>query len=166
MQVALFNKDIIVRGGLCVGQIVANGAETFGPALVRAYELESKVAKWPRIVLDSPLLDHLLASPLLRRHTIREERAYIDKLVSRDSDGQYYVDYLRGSADEFDDYSSYLHFLESHRRVILAALKNEANEGVLEKYRWLARKQNEMVGYWPREQLEYYGYSPEELLIS
>ena len=55
----------------------------FGPAMNRAYYLESKVAKFPRIVVDPavPKLDQFL----------------LDGLLVRDSDDLMYVDYLNPS---------------------------------------------------------------------
>lgn len=42
----------LVRGGLTLGEIVHNDHAVFGPALNRAYEIESTIASVPRIVID------------------------------------------------------------------------------------------------------------------
>jgi hypothetical protein len=42
----------LVRGGITVGNVVHDDEVVFGPGLNRAYELESTIAKFPRIVLD------------------------------------------------------------------------------------------------------------------
>lgn len=42
----------LVRGGVTVGLIHHDEVSVFGPALNRAYEIESRIAKVPRIVLD------------------------------------------------------------------------------------------------------------------
>ncbi|WP_426205158.1 hypothetical protein [Pseudomonas sp. TWP3-1] len=72
LQVALFNSsDIalellnagyIVRGGITFGDVFFDDMSFFGPAVDRAYELESKKAVTPRILIDpaigAALLEH------------------------------------------------------------------------------------------------------------
>lgn len=48
-----------VRGGLTVGQLYHDEHIVFGPALNRAYEIESIQARYPRVVVDSAI-DHAL----------------------------------------------------------------------------------------------------------
>lgn len=54
MQTELFQKGILIRGGVARGLIYSNqSANTlFGPALIEAYKLESEFAKVPRIVIS------------------------------------------------------------------------------------------------------------------
>jgi len=55
----------LIRGGVTIGNLIHNDEVVFGPALNRAYELESKVAKYPRIVLDPDALTELQLTPHL-----------------------------------------------------------------------------------------------------
>lgn len=41
-----------LRGGITIGRLVHNESFVFGPALNRAHELESKLARYPRILID------------------------------------------------------------------------------------------------------------------
>ena len=52
-------KGYLFRGGITVGDIVHDDECVFGPGLVRAYELESKVAQYPRFVLDRGVAEQL-----------------------------------------------------------------------------------------------------------
>ena len=45
------------RGGVAIGDIYHDDEAVFGPGLVRAYDIESNVAKFPRIVVDHEVLD-------------------------------------------------------------------------------------------------------------
>jgi hypothetical protein len=45
----------LVRGGVTVGEICHDEFCIFGPALNRAYELESQIANVPRIIVDEPI---------------------------------------------------------------------------------------------------------------
>jgi hypothetical protein len=42
----------LLRGGITIGEVVHDDEVAFGPGLNRAYHLESRVAKLPRLVLD------------------------------------------------------------------------------------------------------------------
>lgn len=59
MQIAGALKGFLLRGGITIGEIVHDGECVFGPALNRAYELESQIAKYPRFVLDPDIKDEL-----------------------------------------------------------------------------------------------------------
>jgi hypothetical protein len=62
MQIASAMKGFLLRGGITIGEIVHDSEVVFGPALNRAYELESRVAKYPRFLVDRsalPLLGNL-----------------------------------------------------------------------------------------------------------
>jgi hypothetical protein len=48
----------LTRGGITVGDICHDKEVVFGPALNRAYELESHVADYPRIVFDNNYFRH------------------------------------------------------------------------------------------------------------
>jgi len=55
-QIASAINGFLLRGGITIGEIVHDDEAVFGPALNRAYELESKIAHFPRIVLDKNVL--------------------------------------------------------------------------------------------------------------
>ena len=56
MQLLTVSARFLLRGGITVGDIYHDDEAVFGPALNRAYELESKVAVYPRILVDEPVL--------------------------------------------------------------------------------------------------------------
>jgi hypothetical protein len=45
-------SGFLIRGGITIGDIIHDEECVFGPGLNRAYELESKIARFPRFVLD------------------------------------------------------------------------------------------------------------------
>ncbi len=47
----LLSKGILVRGAITVGELYHSDNVVFGPALIEAYELESKLAHYPRIIV-------------------------------------------------------------------------------------------------------------------
>jgi hypothetical protein len=52
LQLATTMQGFLMRGGITMGNIVHDKRAVFGPALNRAYELESKIAKYPRVIFD------------------------------------------------------------------------------------------------------------------
>jgi hypothetical protein len=49
---------MLARGGLTIGKLFHKSGVVFGPAMIEAYHLESKVANYPRIATSSMVLDH------------------------------------------------------------------------------------------------------------
>jgi hypothetical protein len=62
-----------IRGGVTVGDIVHDEHVVFGPALNRAYHLESQVADKPRIVLDPECLEPIGGAKELGSLVVVEE---------------------------------------------------------------------------------------------
>lgn len=55
LTTSLIQFGFLLRGGVVRGDIFHDGSLTFGPALIEAYELESKVASAPRVILSKDL---------------------------------------------------------------------------------------------------------------
>src|SRR5262245_29297185 len=49
IQIATLNMGFLLRGGIAIGDIYHDDEVVFGPALNRAYELESEIADYPRV---------------------------------------------------------------------------------------------------------------------
>lgn len=70
VHLAELQEPIFLRGAIVVGDIYAKGDRTFGPGLTKAYLLEEKVAKYPRIIMASDLVEEGL-------RTMSEQAAYV-----------------------------------------------------------------------------------------
>lgn len=126
-------SKIFFRGAITTGQLFYDEKLhfVFGTGLIRAYELESNVAIYPRIVIDTCLKP----SPILIGW-------------AQDQDGIWYADYLTlGHAllcDNHDGESPishevFLSYVGGHRDAIFSALeKHKTNDRVYQKYGWLA----------------------------
>jgi len=66
-QVDLLREGIVLRGGMTFGSIVRSYGQLFGPALIRAYDLESTQAKYPRVILDEVIFRELKRNPALTK---------------------------------------------------------------------------------------------------
>lgn len=54
--------QVWVRGGIAIGDLYCGQNEVFGPALVEAYTIESKIAKYPRIVMTEQTYNQGIAN--------------------------------------------------------------------------------------------------------
>jgi hypothetical protein len=130
-QVALIPEEVTIRGVVTIGDIVQSWGVVYGPAVVRAYELESLKGGPPRIIIDDEALGLL------------EPAADKEKLLSaspvRMEGSTIYLDYLGGCEIEFrDEDAEYPRFLEIHRDFIRRNLAKYADKpDVFLKYQWL-----------------------------
>ena len=58
LQDTYLNQAIALRGGLAYGKLYHQNDGVFGPAMIKAYELESQYADWPRVVFDRSVIEH------------------------------------------------------------------------------------------------------------
>lgn len=81
-------EGYFLRGAIVYGRIFDDESSPmlFGPAMVTAYRLETKTAKWPRILVDSSVVKKLPDEKRLRA---------LKEYLRRDNAGNYYLDYLR-----------------------------------------------------------------------
>jgi hypothetical protein len=98
-----FRGGIEIEGGISLSQ---SGNEIYGPALHCAYNLERRVAKYPRVVVGKGLLEFLdhVSAVRFQDDTLR---AYRDRAVQRcrawivaDEDGQSMIHFLGPAAME------------------------------------------------------------------
>jgi hypothetical protein len=147
--IAAVQHGFVVRGGMTFGVLHYDEGENVlvSSALVRAYELENQIAKYPRIVIDPRLISAVWSEDRLRasHHTAAQEWEHVTSLIRRDDDGWYFIDYLRASTSEFDEPSlDYTVFLETHKKLVVKGLRCD-RPAVLEKYRWLERYHNAII---------------------
>jgi hypothetical protein len=167
-QGELIREGVLLRGGVSCGRICASKDRIFGPALVAAYELESKFALYPRVVVDPALLTEVRKSDLLKaaHHALEDEEQYIGRLVRRGDDGIWFVDYIRAVEAELDDRDMYPVFLRSHRQLILDGTERFAGlSGPMSKYLWLASYHNELVSELKPAWFKHYNLKRQQLLI-
>jgi hypothetical protein len=167
-QCQLIDSGVVVRGGVAFGDIVHDEDSVFGPAMVDAYELESKKAVYPRIVISPEWLKALKTNPLIcsQDDTLQAYTKQIRKLIRKDQDGFYFVDYIRAIQSELDDPEvDYIRFLDRHGSLVRKHLKENIGQAkIFEKYEWLSKYHDERIHELDEKFLEYYGFTKSELL--
>jgi hypothetical protein len=106
MAACAFAAGVALRGGLDIGiATVIDGNEVYGPAFVRAYELESQVAEYPRFALGTELVEFLDGVGSQKPRTVFEELAKrfaveCRQVIVQDTDGRQMVDFLGKTAKD------------------------------------------------------------------
>lgn len=128
-------EDLFFRGGIAKGNLFYDEKLhfVFGSGLVKAYSLESNVAKYPRIAIDQELnpSDILVG-------------------IVQDEEKTWYLDYLSLGHSlicfQNQPQQNYEHFLsclgEQKNAIVNAIKKYKNDEKILCKYQWLAEYHN------------------------
>ena len=139
----LMQNGIYVRGGITVGNMIHNENIIWGPAVVKAYELEGQDAVYPRIIVDKQAIER--GKELYKRWNPLDLNGHgLDDLVKLDDDGLYFLDYL-SQRDEFDYEYDYIRWLECVRKSIEDNLSKDYSSRIKMKYVWFARYYNKTV---------------------
>ncbi|MBS1972326.1 MAG: hypothetical protein JSU04_18615 [Bdellovibrionales bacterium] len=143
-ELALYN--VWLRGGVSVGEMTFNeeSRTIFGPGFIRAYDLETKHAKFPRIILDQNIISYLnfdSAHSLIQKinqptgswnhRVLFHWRQNLSKFGSFQKDYPLFVDYL----------SQYFSHENYTKLEVIAHNLNEASQKnpiAYEKFRWVA----------------------------
>lgn len=121
-------NNSFVRGAVAVGMVHFEDNFVLGEALLKVYELESKVAIYPRIVIDESVFTYL------------EKNA---PTIKKDFDGTYFYDFLPFAGHVLQNPQTggitrrYLNLEQFKLRIISNCLNNKNNSVVLQKMNWL-----------------------------
>lgn len=152
-------QGFFIRGGLSVGQLFIDDNSVYGQALLDAYELESKIAINPIIVLCNKTMS--LVDQHLSYYSDNSAPQMRDILVN--ADGRYFINYLSEcviETDEGDELNTMT--LKKHKEQIEHALIQYNNQPtVFAKFSWLSAYHN----YFCESVSSYPGYS-DKLKIS
>lgn len=127
---------LLFRGGITADKLYIDGSIVWGQALVRAYELESEVAKYPRVVLDTNI-------PVIEKYYQKSTHPYEKVFYDIDTDGLTFVKYLDKeifkAAKEIDEINKFE--LERIENFIDDNINSHNdNKNILEKWTWVKEK--------------------------
>ena len=168
-QMNLINNGVLVRGGISIGATKVANNRIFGPGFVSAYELESKYANYPRIILSPELINSVGDDVLVTNetHSAEEERKHLRTQLAQGDDAVWYIDYLRAAENELDEIGYYPELLMKHKELILTeGRKHKTLSNVSLKYLWLANYHNKTVSLKSKKYFRSYDHKKEDILIS
>jgi hypothetical protein len=134
----IHDQGILIRGGVTVGEVERSYGQLFGPGIIEAYHLESKIAKHPRIVVDQAVLLELAENGSLWVNDRDYDLDTVGTMLRADEDGYLFIDYLRTVRADMEP-APYTDFLSGHDKRIKEGLRKHARDRVREKYEWLRR---------------------------
>lgn len=136
----LIAKGFLCRGGISIGKLIHNNRFLFGEGMVSAYQMESKTAKYPRVIVENEVIS-LAHKHHAEQNLPEEELQYVKEIVTQDDDGFYYIDYFEKIVNQFD----YIQNVSGY----LINLKNQIDvlkqENLNDKYKWLLQKYNHLL---------------------
>ncbi|MED3198991.1 hypothetical protein ACWKTL_14875 [Bacillus toyonensis] len=152
IQLEMTNVGILMRGGLTFGDVCHKDNIVFGPAMIDAYELESKAANYPRVVINKDVFQIVEENAYKQAYegkialvAVEGELKEVTNLCKQDWDGQWYVDFLR-QYEEVNTIDDYLKAIRTIREVIITQIEhNPSKPSVLMKYGWLRSYFNDVV---------------------
>lgn len=142
-QLDLAHCGILIRGGLTVGEVYSDGRSIFGPAMIREYDLESKEAISPRVLIDPQVVQSSDISKLIASKKIAR---LMGSTLSEPLGDGVIIDYLSVALDELDEDADVFETLKRHKEVVEAGLiAANGIERIRAKYEWLFRYHNRFV---------------------
>lgn len=131
LQESMFDcsQPVFLRGAITKGPLYINNKKSilFGKGLVDAYQAESAIAKYPRIII---------AENVVKSGIVDWDNAYPHKLV-KDIDGYYYINSLGRYLEEFEQNDRKWKHLNDY---IEGVLGSYITADIREKYLWLENK--------------------------
>lgn len=124
----LLDEQLLCRGGVAVNQHFTNGNFTFSAGLIDAYEVESKSARYPRVVISPNVIDLIFPNKSPPVEILKED------------DGLHFIDYIGLTKERRP------RLLKKSIRDIVASLKISDVPSVREKGIWLANYSDAILG--------------------
>jgi hypothetical protein len=143
LQRYLLKRGVLTRGGVSFGSLLHHQNIIFGPALVRAYRLESQLALFPRVIVDPQVLGLIAVTAEERVIPFRDRLAAITK---RDTDGLTFIDYLHMdimAVENAPEMHTLFEEIRTKTSTALAAARSDIR--VFQKVAWLANYYNESL---------------------
>ncbi|WP_428264180.1 hypothetical protein [Haliangium sp.] len=154
LQAELCTRGVFFGGLLALGKGIGGPEHVVGAGVEYVVRRHARLPGYPRIVVDDRLLHAVMLDARLRhfQHGPDEELEYIQRLVERDGDGFWYVDYVGAIERECDSSEEYEQWLARHRDWAQAKLNAVVEtDDYYAAWHWLAWYHNRVVRELPDE---------------
>ena len=126
---------ILLRGGVVIGDLIHTEKLLVGPAMIAAYEVESKCAFSPRIVLDPKVVYRF---NIIKNSKLKPGMAN-EHIIHKDLDDTSYIDYFNIEKGELFNDEERLEYFKQICKMI-ADNVNSSDMSVRMKYLWVRNK--------------------------
>jgi len=141
----LLKDGILIRGGIDLSEVYHDNGIVFGKGMINAYELEEKVAQYPRIILSEKLISEL-NYPLLFKHKRYPYHQYIERFEDGCVGFHQLIFYqvLQNSTVLSD--TQLIEDLRKTKDIIIHGLDdNFTSPRIFEKYMWLKKQYDKLI---------------------
>jgi hypothetical protein len=140
LQAEMARQGYLIRGAITVGDLYLDEDIVFGPALLEAYDAESKLAIFPRVIL---------CENAVKEFKPNWTRKIPDLLI--DSDNKVFIDYLDATVMiAYPDDRPFTEFTDGHKVLVVENLKKyKDNPHIRAKYEWAAIYHNSFCDRFP-----------------
>ncbi len=128
------------RGGIGFGLARHTESVLFGPAVIQAYQLESKAANYPRIVIH-PSVHSLLEDA--RERILLMEGLRLEDVLAVDEDGLHYINYFKLLPNVFEG-GEWGEYQVALQEVVREGLESR-DPGIMAKYMWMQSKMSQQM---------------------
>lgn len=148
-QANLAQSGVFIRGGLAIGDASTGkkgSGPAFGPAFVKAYEIESVMAVYPRISISHTVIEEYRNGPRLKAETndSGQDEDYVLPMVRNSSTGPW-IDYM-AVIQQNEEPNEHVDFCSRHAEQIRERLtKFGDNPAIMKKFLWLAAYHNQHI---------------------
>lgn len=135
-------EGIVCRGAIAYGKFYHDDKYLFGPALVDAYETESKAAMYPRVIVDKSVINIYKEKSKTVSKKSGFKSDFIDSYLIEDFDDKLFIDYFLNPLTFVDSKEFYVNYLEKLRELISNGLSKARAADIRVKYGWMKQKFN------------------------
>jgi len=137
--VMALEKGFLFRGAVVCGKVIHTEKKLFGPAFLRAYNMEQEQAVFPRIIIDDNVLDIVKENyPKYDEPNSRYDDLL--KLIPCDFDGKRYINYIDKLNTGVDVGEEQQHLSGVYEIINKLKEKINTDAGIGCKYLWLKEK--------------------------
>ena len=139
-QLEMINQGYFVRGAIAVDELYMDDIIIYGNGISEAYEAESKLAKFPRIILTESA--ETMFMQIDEAFCKNKGQNYLTPYLYKDEDGLLFLNYLESIKIGESNYE-FVDELEKHKQLLEEKLSEYKNKlQILEKYIWVAKYHN------------------------
>lgn len=135
--VLLYRYNLLLRGGIVIGDVIHTEKLIVGPAMINAYTLESKCANSPRIVLDPKVVYRFT---ILKNNAKKCNFIESDRIIHKDLDDTSYIDYFNIDEEEIFENENEKEFYFTKLCQLIADNIGSTDMSIRMKYLWMRNK--------------------------
>lgn len=138
--------NILIRGCITQGVLFCMNGFLYGSGLVKAYNLEDKIAVYPRIIIDKECI------VMIEKYKTDYSYYIYENMIEIDKDGYNFISYLRDSNYHHRIDPIFYDYLISHKNLLELEYTKQKDDRIIEKYIWCIQYHNRICDFYNRKE--------------